>query len=70
MLLKSDPSRALGFVAKLGDFGLVKLVRGSKQYVVNRSGTGTVRGGGALRVLGRAFGTLGWLPRLVFDLET
>ncbi|GBF88715.1 hypothetical protein Rsub_01614 [Raphidocelis subcapitata] len=42
VLLKSDPSRALGFVCKLADFGLVKMLRGSKQYIRNRSGTGTL----------------------------
>lgn len=41
VLLKSDGSKALGFVTKLSDFGLAKLLR-EKYYIVNRSGSGTV----------------------------
>ncbi|KAI8469487.1 MAG: hypothetical protein J3K34DRAFT_459366 [Monoraphidium minutum] len=41
VLLKSDPLRHTGFVPKLADFGLTKIVRGDDQ-VVNHSGAGTV----------------------------
>jgi len=41
VLLKSDPSKAIGFVTKLSDFGLAKLLR-ENYYIVNRSGSGTV----------------------------
>lgn len=42
VLLKSDSSKSiLGFVTKLSDFGLAKLLRESC-YIVNRSGSGTV----------------------------
>ena len=40
VLLKSDAARPLGFVCKLGDFGLAKVLR--EDYVRNRSGAGTV----------------------------
>jgi len=41
VLLKSDPSKQIGFVTKLSDFGLAKLLR-ENYYIVNRSGSGTV----------------------------
>jgi serine/threonine protein kinase len=41
VLLKSDPGNPLGFVTKLSDFGLAKLLR-ENYYIVNRSGSGTV----------------------------
>ena len=41
VLLKSDSSHPLGFVVKLSDFGLSKLLR-EKYYIINRSGSGTV----------------------------
>jgi serine/threonine protein kinase len=41
VLLKSDPSKAIGFVTKLSDFGLAKILR-ENYYIVNRSGSGTV----------------------------
>ncbi len=41
MLLKSDGSKPIGFVTKLSDFGLAKLLR-ENYYIVNRSGSGTV----------------------------
>mmetsp|Transcript_11081 Transcript_11081/g.19260 ORF Transcript_11081/g.19260 Transcript_11081/m.19260 type:complete len:904 (+) Transcript_11081:107-2818(+) len=41
VLLKSDPSKPIGFVTKLSDFGLAKLLR-ENYYIVNRSGSGTV----------------------------
>ncbi len=40
-LLQSDPSKPIGFVTKLSDFGLAKLLR-DNYYIVNRSGSGTV----------------------------
>lgn len=39
--LQSDPSKTIGFVTKLSDFGLAKLLR-ENYYIVNRSGSGTV----------------------------
>lgn len=41
VLLKSDGSKPIGFVTKLSDFGLAKLLR-ENYYIVNRSGSGTV----------------------------
>ncbi len=41
VLLKSEPNRPLGFITKLSDFGLAKLLR-ENYYIVNRSGSGTV----------------------------
>eukprot|EP00798_Chlamydomonas_sp_ICE-L_P026077 gene26077-11781_t len=42
VLLKSDPSKNMvGFVSKLSDFGLAKMLR-ENNYIVNRSGSGTV----------------------------
>lgn len=41
VLLKADSGRRCGFVTKLSDFGLVKMLRDS-YYVVNRSGAGTL----------------------------
>jgi serine/threonine protein kinase len=41
VLLKSDGSKPIGFVTKLSDFGLAKLLR-DNYYIVNRSGSGTV----------------------------
>lgn len=41
ILLKSDITRPLGFVPKLADFGLVKVLPG-EGYIRNRSGAGTV----------------------------
>lgn len=35
VLLKSDPSKPIGFVTKLSDFGLAKLLR-ENYYIVNR----------------------------------
>ncbi|KAI8466889.1 MAG: hypothetical protein J3K34DRAFT_460676 [Monoraphidium minutum] len=42
ILLKADITRALGFVPKLADFGLVKVLPGDGGYIRNRSGAGTV----------------------------
>ncbi|GLC39687.1 hypothetical protein PLESTM_000926900 [Pleodorina starrii] len=41
VLLKSDGSKPIGFITKLSDFGLAKLLR-ENYYIVNRSGSGTV----------------------------
>lgn len=41
VLLKTDGSKQVGFVTKLSDFGLAKLLR-ENYYIVNRSGSGTV----------------------------
>lgn len=41
VLLKTDVSKQIGFVTKLSDFGLTKLLR-ENYYIVNRSGSGTV----------------------------
>eukprot|EP00201_Polytomella_parva_P010422 CAMPEP_0175058822 /NCGR_PEP_ID=MMETSP0052_2-20121109/12069_1 /TAXON_ID=51329 ORGANISM="Polytomella parva, Strain SAG 63-3" /NCGR_SAMPLE_ID=MMETSP0052_2 /ASSEMBLY_ACC=CAM_ASM_000194 /LENGTH=934 /DNA_ID=CAMNT_0016324261 /DNA_START=67 /DNA_END=2867 /DNA_ORIENTATION=- len=41
VLLKSDGTKSIGFVTKLSDFGLAKLLR-ENYYIVNRSGSGTV----------------------------
>ena len=41
VLLRSDQTSALGFVTKLSDFGLAKLLR-ENYYIINRSGSGTV----------------------------
>lgn len=41
VLLKTDNTKPLGFVTKLSDFGLAKLLR-ENYYIVNRSGSGTV----------------------------
>lgn len=41
VLLKSDGGKGMGFVTKLSDFGLAKLLR-ENYYIVNRSGSGTV----------------------------
>ncbi len=38
VLLKSDPSKTLGFVTKLSDFGLAKILR-ENYYIVNRFGS-------------------------------
>lgn len=40
ILLKADSSRRLGFMPKLADFGLVKLLK--DDYIRNRSGAGTI----------------------------
>ncbi|KIZ07069.1 Proto-oncogene tyrosine-protein kinase LCK [Monoraphidium neglectum] len=41
ILLKSDPTRDLGFCCKLADFGLAKMLN-EECYVNNRSGSGTI----------------------------
>ena len=39
VLLKTDPSKAIGFSTKLSDFGLAKILR-ENYYIVNRCGSG------------------------------
>ena len=49
VLLKSDPSKPVGFVTKLSDFGLAKMLR-ENYYIVNRC----VREGYRCQMMGKA----------------
>uniref|UniRef100_A0A383VRS3 Protein kinase domain-containing protein n=2 Tax=Tetradesmus obliquus TaxID=3088 RepID=A0A383VRS3_TETOB len=42
VLLKTSPDSSLGLVAKLADFGLVKMITNDRMYIRNKSVSGTI----------------------------